>query len=70
MKQTLIFFTTIFCICILSYACKTCSEYQCKSTDSNIIGAYCNDGTKSDSVGKGACSRHGGVESWRCKKCE
>lgn len=28
------------------------------------IGAVCNDGTRSQSTGKGTCSRHGGVDYW------
>ena len=31
-------------------------------------GAVCNDGTSSSATGRGACSRHGGVRSWKTKK--
>ena len=27
-------------------------------------GARCNDGTKSNATGRGACSHHGGVDYW------
>ena len=30
-------------------------------------GAICNDGTSSSATGRGACSRHGGVSSWKTK---
>jgi hypothetical protein len=29
------------------------------------VGANCRDGTTSSATGSGACSQHGGVESWR-----
>ena len=35
-------------------------EYQCQSGDPNIIGEMCNDGTRSNPTGRGACSHHGG----------
>ena len=28
------------------------------------VGAVCNDGTRSDATGRGACSHHGGVAHW------
>lgn len=34
---------------------------------SNIVGAKCNDGTRSNSTGSGTCSSHGGVKYWICK---
>ena len=33
-------------------------------------GAICKDGTSSSATGRGACSRHGGVRSWKTKKVE
>ena len=42
-------------------------EYMCESGDPNIVGARCNDGSKSDATGQGACSRHGGVNYWICQ---
>lgn len=41
-------------------------EYRCSSGDPNIIGARCNDGTRSNATGQGACSSHGGVDYWLC----
>ena len=32
------------------------------------IGAICNDGWRSYSVGQGACSHHGGVDYWLYSK--
>jgi hypothetical protein len=31
------------------------------------IGCICNDGTRSNATGKGACSHHGGVNHWLYK---
>ena len=31
------------------------------------IGATCEDGWSSDSIGSGTCSHHGGVETWKYK---
>ncbi len=31
---------------------------------SRRCGAVCNDGTRSDATGSGACSHHGGVDHW------
>jgi len=69
MKKAILFTLTTICFCVIFYACG-CSEYSCDASYINIVGAYCNDGTKSDATGGGACSRHGGVKSWRCEKCE
>lgn len=69
MKKAILFTLTTIFFCVIFYACG-CSEYSCEASDINIVGAYCNDGTKSDATGAGACSRHGGVKSWRCRKCE
>jgi len=70
MKKAILFTLTTICFCVIFYACQKCSEYSCDTSDPNIIGAYCNDGTTSDAIGQGACSSHGGVKSWRCEKCE
>lgn len=40
---------------------------DCQTDESKRSGALCKDGTKSTATGKGACSRHGGVERWLCK---
>jgi len=37
------------------------------SISSYRIGATCKDGTSSSATGRGACSHHGGVSSWRTK---
>jgi hypothetical protein len=29
------------------------------------VGAYCEDGTESNSIGRGTCSHHGGVDYWK-----
>lgn len=34
---------------------------------SRRIGAICEDETKSNATGSGACSHHGGVDQWRYK---
>jgi hypothetical protein len=41
-------------------------EYSCDGTHTNRIGAICNDGSKSNAIGSGACSNHGGVKYWLC----
>lgn len=35
--------------------------------DCERIGAICNDGTRSNATGSGACSSHGGVKEWICR---
>ncbi|MBL4708426.1 MAG: hypothetical protein JKY48_08325 [Flavobacteriales bacterium] len=42
------------------------NEYQCETGNPRIIGARCNDGTRSNATGQGACSRQGGVKYWIC----
>lgn len=49
---------------LLLFSCK--DEYQCDSSNPNRIGAKCKDGTRSNSVGSGTCSHHGGVDYWIC----
>lgn len=39
---------------------------DCKGDVEGRIGAICNDETLSKSIGKGACSHHGGVKIWLC----
>ena len=41
---------------------------ETKKGDPVRVGAYCNDGTTSNSTGSGACSGHGGVSSWRTSR--
>jgi hypothetical protein len=43
------------------------NEYQCEKGSPNIVGAICNDGSRSDATGQGACSSHGGVDYWICR---
>lgn len=40
---------------------------RCNQTVDKRVGCVCKDGTRSQSTGRGACSRHGGVEYWLCK---
>ena len=48
-------------------SCTKESEYSCDAGDSNIVGARCDDGTRSSATGQGACSGHGGVDYWICE---
>ena len=36
-----------------------------KSSVEIRVGAYCEDGTESNSIGSGTCSHHGGVDYWK-----
>lgn len=47
----------------------SCSENETTSPsgDCQRTGAICNDGTRSNATGSGACSHHGGVKEWICK---
>ena len=42
------------------------SGHQCGSNERDRIGAICNDGSRSNATGAGACSHHGGVDYWLC----
>jgi hypothetical protein len=59
-------------ICMMSIWFTKCekesegSEYKCDNSNPNRVGAVCNDGTRSSSVGSGTCSQHGGVDYWLC----
>lgn len=43
-------------------------DSPCGNDASQRIGAKCKDGTFSSATGRGACSHHGGVAYWICKK--
>lgn len=60
---------TIFIILIVLLFIGSCEkqEFPCDNVHTQRIGARCNDGTKSDATGSGACSNHGGVKYWICK---
>lgn len=58
----LLFFSLIFV-----NGCDKLKDYPCDSTHTKRIGAECNDGTRSNSTGSGACSNHGGVNYWICE---
>jgi hypothetical protein len=65
MKKILFFFTVA--IFLISCEGENIGEYQCDNTSPNRIGAICDDGTRSNSVGSGTCSGHGGVDYWICE---
>lgn len=50
-----------------SHSSQNSNEYRCESGSPNIVGAICNDGSRSNATGQGACSRHGGVNYWVCR---
>lgn len=66
---------------LLFSACKTSEESLGSPTSSSNqettsttgdcpngrSGAICKDGTRSTATGSGACSSHGGVQTWICK---
>ncbi len=66
MKKVLFFIIPIF-IGITSCSKDDNEEYRCESGNPHIIGAMCNDGSKSNATAQGACSSHGGVSYWLCK---
>lgn len=43
------------------------SSSDCQTEPSKRRGAKCKDGTETTTTGSGACSGHGGVDSWLCK---
>lgn len=49
------------------YSCGEEGE-PCGANSSSRIGAICNDGSRSNATGSGACSSHGGVDYWLCSK--
>lgn len=63
MKNNIRALLILFSMSLVS--CDEDKEYRCDST--NRVGAVCKDGTKSNSVGSGTCSGHGGVDYWLCK---
>jgi hypothetical protein len=67
MKKSLLVIT--FCFMSICFSgCETIDDgYSCDSKSPNRVGAMCNDGTRSNSVGSGTCSSHGGVDYWICK---
>lgn len=69
-KISIAFLIIYFFLTSILIGCKKCTNYECDNTDPNIVGAYCNDGTTSESTGSGTCSSHGGVRVWRCRSCE
>ena len=54
-------------IILLSITLSCSEESTSASGDCERIGAVCNDGTRSNATGSGACSHHGGVREWICK---
>ena len=60
-----IFVIILFLVCLSFTKCEKAVE--CDSTNTNRVGAMCNDGTRSNSTGSGTCSNHGGVNYWLCK---
>lgn len=61
---------TIFFFILITQSCvplkEVAKEYPCDNVHTTRIGAMCNDGTRSNSTGAGACSSHGGVRNWLC----
>ncbi len=55
------------CSALLLGSCSKGEEYNCDANATNRVGAMCNDGTRSNATGSGACSHHGGVDYWICK---
>jgi hypothetical protein len=51
---------------VIVFSCEPADNHPCDKDSPNRIGAICNDGTRSNSVGSGTCSGHGGVKSWLC----
>lgn len=66
MKKVIIFVI----LCLMTIGLTKCEKLsggvRCDSSSTNRIGAMCKDGTKSNSVGSGTCSSHGGVDYWLC----
>ena len=56
----------IFTAIIIS-ACGKDDPVQCDDDHTERVGAVCNDGSRSEATGQGACSHHGGVKYWLCK---
>jgi hypothetical protein len=66
--KKIIFVLGLFLMSICLTRCeKPDNGIACDSNSPNRIGAMCNDGTKSNSVGSGTCSSHGGVDYWICR---
>jgi hypothetical protein len=42
-------------------------EFKCDKVHTIRMGCICKDGTKSTAIGRGACSKHKGVNYWLCK---
>lgn len=55
--------------------CTYSEEYRCKSSDSNLSCAECNDGSVEDlssywsQLFSSPCVKNGGVKQFKCKKC-
>ena len=50
-----------------TYPDEIANKLYLDASESYRIGAYCKDGWESDATGSGACSHHGGVETWKYK---
>lgn len=46
-------------------SCEQETDVNCPPN--NRRGAICNDGTRSNATSSGACSSHGGVDTWLCR---
>ena len=54
----------IFCF---AFSCEEEEKcHECGINETDRVGAICNDGTRSDATGSGACSHHEGVDYWLC----
>jgi hypothetical protein len=64
MKKSLI----CIILCLMTVGLTQCESLldgiKCDSSSTNRIGAMCKDGTRSNSIGSGTCSSHGGVDYW------
>ncbi len=71
MEKAKITIKKLFLILIIllsaSLSCTKTDEVTNSSGDCVRVGAICNDGTRSNATGSGACSHHGGVREWICQ---
>lgn len=58
-----VYLLLLFLFIFQNSGCKE-NESPSASTSKTRVGAICNDGTKTDATGSGACSHHGGVKEW------